>query len=127
MGKSNTIKELEERKKQIEAELAQLQEGFDNSVDDIKHTIVKNVSPKQWIRKYPIESVGIAIVTGLLLGTTSFKRRKEPANTSASKDNSLRDIILTEIKKLAVKKGVEYLGKLLDSKLNTVNTDEKNS
>lgn len=81
MAASNSIPELEARKKQLEQEIVALRSGLEHSIEDVKETVQNNVReysrPETWVKKYPLATVGVSLVAGLLIGRAiSGKARK---------------------------------------------------
>lgn len=122
---TKTMTELEERKKRIEAELEQLQDDLDDSVDNVKNEIVSKTNPVYWIREYPLESVAFSAAVGFLISFKSGKFHSATNSTSGDSSSSystssgggIKDAILKEIKKKAMKIAIDKITELLDEQL----------
>lgn len=110
------LSDLEKKKQELEQELANIQNGIDKSIDEVREGVSTNMAPKNIIRKYPLPIVGVSVVAGFLLG-----RGRKYSSTSASNSySSHRDAgsaISKEIKRMLAKKGLNLLLDYLDEKV----------
>ncbi len=108
------ISKIEERKKELEEELARIQHGIDDSIDDVKTGVSSNLDPKNIIRKYPLPIVGASVIAGFLLGAESRPSRKasKPRNRNVGDSG-----ISSEIKRILARKGLNMLLDYLDEKV----------
>lgn len=108
------ISRIEKKKKELEEELARLQNGIDESIDDVKAGVSSNLEPRNIIKKYPLPIVGASIVVGFLLGT------ERKGNNLASKTRNRStggSSISSEIKRILARKGLNMLFDYLDEKV----------
>lgn len=106
------LSNLEKKKKELEEELSRIQNGIDQSIDEVKEGVSSNLDPKKLIQKYPLPIVGASLIAGFLLGrggsgsSSSTYRRKE-SDSAISK----------EIKRVIAKKGLSLFLDFLDNKV----------
>jgi len=122
MGKSsgNALKELEQRKKSIEAELLQIQYDVDSSFDSIKEKFLASVIPVKAIQKNPFKAVGIAVLTGITLGLPRLTKKKGVKSNHREKKGIPRGItsyMLDELKRIAARRAVYFFVDTLDEQL----------
>jgi hypothetical protein len=69
---------LEQRKQKIEAEIAALTQDIGQTVSEVKHEATAKMKslarPETWVQRYPLTTVGLAIVGGVFLGKVVTKR-----------------------------------------------------
>lgn len=120
---TKTMTELEEKKRKLEAELDQLQDDLDNSVDNVKNEIVSKTNPVYWIREYPLESVAFSAAVGFLVSfrggsaRKSYSSNQSTSTSSDSKGLGIKEAILKEVKKKAMKIAIDKITELLDEQL----------
>jgi len=96
------IDELEQKKRKLEAELHQIQEELDNSLDEVRNDVSSKLNPKEMIRKYPVPAVGVSVLIGFLLG------HKGKSGNSSSSTGEVSNALLSELKKVATKKAISF-------------------
>lgn len=104
------LDDIEQRKKQLEAELQEIQQELDTSFDEVRLDVTSRLKPRNLIKKYPLQSVGISALLGFLIG----KKPSSSKNSSKSSE-SLSTVVLKELKGMATKKAVNFLFDYLDS------------
>lgn len=111
------LSNLEKKKKELEQELANIQNGLDKSIDEVKEEVSTSIAPKNLIKKYPLPIVGASIVVGFLLGSN----RKKSSSVSSNKVYSNRiksdSAISKEIKRILTKKGLSLVLDYIDNKV----------
>ncbi len=95
-----TLTDIQRRREQLKAELAQIEQNLEGNIDEIKSGIQQKTNPKHWIRKHPFASVGIAVAIGLLIGTS----RKAKSTTQG--DNRSSNGFASELKRVALSRGI---------------------
>ena len=113
------------RKQALEAELARIQGDIDQALDQVKEDVSNSVDPKEIIRKHPLPVVGAAFVLGALLG--SVNKQNSSPKSSKGKDTSVRGMLFTELKRMAIKKGIDVLSKRIDNSLSSLNNEDERS
>ncbi len=120
------LSELEKKKQELEQELANIQNGLDKSIDEVKEGVSTSMAPKNLIKKYPLPIVGASVVVGFLLG-----RERKYSSGSASKSyksqNDAGSAISKEIKRMLAKKGLNLLMDYLDNKVAVLKENRSSS
>lgn len=124
-----TLKVLEQRKKQIEAELVQIQNDVDSSVDSIKERFLSSLLPVKMIHKKPFKAVGIAVLAGFTLGLPRLRLGKRRKGTAGRRDSQgVTSLMMDELKRIAARRAVGLFVDTLDdqlAKLNEQDTEHK--
>ena len=120
------LSQIEKKKQELEQELAEIQNGLDRSIDDVKEGVSYNLDPKNIIRKYPLPVVGASILLGFLIGKEPKKR---PRVSSRSNDDLVRpeSRIVAELKRVLAKKGMSILLDILDQKIANIKEQKRPS
>lgn len=113
MAKSS-ITDSKKKKLQLEEELKQIQKGIDESLDDVKYVASESLGPKRIIRKYPLPVVGAAIILGMIVGRPARKSSKSTQTYSKKNSGSVTDLLMQELKRIAVKRGVSLINDKID-------------
>lgn len=100
------ILELEARKAALKAEIRELEAGVATSVQEARNDLAGRVSPVWWIRKYPLQAVGVALAFGFMAATGGGSRR----------GGSFAAAMLRELKAVAARKAVQHLVESIDKK-----------
>lgn len=121
------IDRLEEKKKELKAELQNIQHELDQSIDGVRNDVSSRLDPVEFIKKHPLEVVGASVLVGFLAGHSA----REGKRHSSSSDEGISDTLLYELKRLATKKAIsfasEYLEKFLSEKKEEILTSENGS
>lgn len=115
MGKDK-LDELEKRKQQLEAELANIQDELDDSIIKVRKDLGSRLDPKTIIKKYPLPIVGASVVIGFLVGHKR-KNGRDDSDYSSSK-GEIRKTLFSEVKKLATRKALSFATDYLENFLN---------
>ncbi|MEO1021240.1 MAG: hypothetical protein AAFW89_01735 [Bacteroidota bacterium] len=116
---ANVQTKVEEKRKELEAELDRIQSGIDTTIEDAKSEVVESLQPREIIKRYPLPLVGAALVLGLLAG-------KKGSDRSKRSGTSLSGIIGDELKKYAARKiigGITSVADDLTSRNNPTHED----
>lgn len=100
------IRELEARKAALKADLNRLEQDVAVSVRDARDDLAGRVSPVWWIRRYPLQAVGVALAFGFMAATGGRSRR----------GGSFAGAMLSELKAVAARKAVQHLVESIDKK-----------
>jgi hypothetical protein len=100
------IRELEARKAALKAELNRLETDVAVSVRDARDDLAGRVSPVWWIRRYPLQAVGVALAFGFMAASGGGNRR----------GGSLAAALMSELKSVAARKAVQHLVESIDKK-----------
>lgn len=99
---------LEERKKQLEAELNQIQVNLEKTIGDFKEDVQKKTSPAFWIRKYPLGALSAAFVFGFLIAGGKKKQTDGSRQISYS-EPGVGGMISGELKRALVQRATHFL------------------
>lgn len=114
------LTEIEIKKQELEQELAEIQNGLDRSIDDVRDGVSSSLEPKNLIRKYPLPALGASLLIGFLLG----KKRKNSSRVSSEERGTYskpESHIASELKRVLAKKGMSLVMDFLDSKVSEMN------
>ncbi|MCP9292912.1 MULTISPECIES: hypothetical protein [Gracilimonas] len=110
------LSDLEKKKKELEQELANIQNGLDKSIDEVKEGVSTGLAPKNLIKKYPLPIVGASVVVGFLLG--SNRKNSSSSSSKAYGSRSQSDSAISkEIKRMLAKKGLSLVLDYIDNKV----------
>ncbi len=104
---------LEQKKRELEAELDSIQHELDDSIDRVRSEVSDKLDPKSFIREHPLPVVGGALLLGFLLG---HKDRHSSGSSSAS-DGKFTNTLLYELKRLATKKALSFATDFMEQKI----------
>ena len=102
---------LQQKKKELEAELSSIQHELDDSLDRVRDEVSSSLSPSEHIRKHPLPAVGVAVLFGFLLGHDSDNPHDE---TDGSKTGKLTSTLGYEAKRLVTRKVFSILSDYID-------------
>lgn len=111
---SKKIDRIEAKKRELEAKLARVQSGLEHNLEHVKQDVTDTVSPAEVVRKYPLQSVGLAVVAGFLL--TRVGKSKKTVYTHSTK-NTIVDSITSSLKKRLSKKAIDIALDIIEDKL----------
>lgn len=112
---SNSHKDIEKKKRELEVKMAKLQHGLDHSLDEVKGDVANSLSPKELIRKYPLPIVGISVALGFILGAPGGK--KNSVKKVRSSDDDVVSSISRSLKKRLAQKAVDSALDYIEQKL----------
>lgn len=113
-----TLKEFEQRKNRIEAELNQIRYNLDRSFDKAKSSVIKSIIPSGSIRSNPLKSVGIAVVAGFVLGLAKGRKKNSGENeTVRFRKPGISYLIFDELRRMAARRASLYFMDLVDAKI----------
>ena len=111
---------LEERKAHLESELESIQNELGGSWKEIKRRVKSRIDPKFWLQRYPISSVSAAFLAGILLG----RGKKHRSPTTADQSGSFKNLLLTELKSIAVQRLTRAAMEQLEEKMEQRNNNK---
>jgi ElaB/YqjD/DUF883 family membrane-anchored ribosome-binding protein len=118
--KNITLKEFNQRKNRIEAELNQIQNNLDRTVHRIKDSFLESVIPADKIRRKPFKSIGIAIIVGFAAGLPKIKKKKSgKENVDTNGKPGISILLKDELRRLVAQKTAGYIMDVIDSKLSS--------
>jgi len=121
-----SLKELEQRKKRIEAELNQIHHNLDYSVNKVRDSIISKIDPSDRIRKHPFKSFGIALVAGFILGLPKIRNKSSNTNVNRRPGSpGLTTLMLDEFKRIAARRAVHFVMDNLDRASSGKETEER--
>ncbi|WP_421774462.1 hypothetical protein [Gracilimonas sp.] len=110
------LSDLEKKKKELEQELANIQNGLDKSIDEVKEGVSTSIAPRNLVKKYPLPIVGASVVVGFLLGSSRKNSSSSSSKTYSSRSQS-DSAISKEIKRMLAKKGLSLVLDYIDNKV----------
>jgi hypothetical protein len=99
---------IEERKKLLQEEVQGLETDINERINSVKVKVQETLSVQKWVQDYPLPAVGLAALAGFLLAYRSGKP-KSTTSQSSSLSAGVRDMLVAELKKQALKKVMEKL------------------
>lgn len=111
-GKKET---LQNKKKELEAELRNIQDELDDSLDQVKSDVSAKLDPLEHVRRHPIPAVGLAIFVGFLLGKDGHEHKH--SSKSDAPGEKLSSTLSYEIKRLITRKGISFMSNYLEKML----------
>lgn len=112
-----SVAKLEERRETLKKELEELQGELEQTMDELRDGMTSRMDPNYWIRKYPFQSFGLSVLLGLWLGA----RAKATKSSNSKESRKEESILWSELKRAAVRKGVQKLIETIDEKLEEMN------
>lgn len=111
------LDEIKAKKKELEAELRQIQRELDGTIDEVRADVSHKLKPTEIIKNYPIPVVGLSLLVGFLAG---HNPKKSSGHGSSRSGDGFTSLLMSELKKLATRKAVtaatDYIDDLLDAK-----------
>ncbi|QEQ56504.1 hypothetical protein [Chlorobium phaeovibrioides] len=115
--------------KELQSTIAEKEEQIRQRGHQLQHDIEAGISPKEMVKKHPLQSTAIFFVTGLLTGkvlrhltrrptTPTATKKTELSQPQAATDSSFSDIRM-ELLRSAKDLGVSYLQHYIDGKFRT--------
>ncbi|MEX2350852.1 MAG: hypothetical protein WD529_00335 [Balneolaceae bacterium] len=103
-----SVKELEQRKRRIEAELKQIETSASTISDRYRGKVLSFLFPVKSIEKRPLRTVAIAVVTGYLIGSRCSRRSRGSTSASGASLFSLKGLFTQEIKRVAAQRALRF-------------------
>lgn len=110
------ISKLEEQREALKKELDDLQKQLEQTVNEVKEGVTSRADISYWIRKYPLQFLGTSFFVGLLLGI-----RRKSSEIQKSESSREENILWSELKKAAIRRGVQRLMDMVDQKMDEMN------
>ncbi|MBO6523989.1 MAG: hypothetical protein JJ971_09195 [Balneolaceae bacterium] len=110
---SRSLNKIEKKKEELKANLSRIQNDLDNSLVEVKEDVTQSLSPKEIIKKYPLQILGASIAIGFLLGSKGSKS----APKSSSSNNTLVESVGRSIKKRLARKAIDTALDFFEGKL----------
>lgn len=129
---SDKIKNIEQRKEKLKQEIRELQGELDESINEARDDLSHRLKPRNLIREYPLTSIGITFIAGLLIGprgndSGSEKKADRKSYAKGKSSNGVGSHIWSEIKRSASKRAVrllmEYLDDIIAAKSRSADTE----
>lgn len=108
------VDKLEQKKRELEEELGNIQNELDDSIDKVRHDVSEKLDPKSFIKKHPLPVVGGAALLGFLIGHSDDRRPSKSSSSSA--DGGLTGTLIYELKRLATKKALSFATDFMEKK-----------
>lgn len=104
---------LQDKKKELEAELRSIQDELDESLDRVKADVSSSLDPVEYIKRHPLPVVGLAVLVGFLAGKEGGNQPSRAPGTGTT-DHKISATLWYEIKRLAARKAMSRLGDYID-------------
>ena len=112
---SKKIDKIAAKKLELERNIARLADGLEYNLTEVKEEVSQSVKPTQVVKKYPLQVIGVAVLTGILLGYS--KKRKTITSVPKSRISStLGESIKKRLTQKALDVGLDYLENKLAAK-----------
>lgn len=112
-----SIAKLEERRDTLKKELEELQGELEQTMDELREGMTSRMDPNYWIRKYPFQSLGLSVLLGLWFGTRTTAKK----STNSRESRKEESVLWSELKRAAIRKGVQKLIDTIDERLEELN------
>ena len=112
---SRISKDLETRRLELQNELRQIEESLEQNFESFQEDVNDRMKPTFWVKKYPLHTVGLAVMLGFLVGS------KDNANSIAC--TTVLAGIIASLKSVAARKIVEQVVKIIETE--TVSSDNQ--
>lgn len=133
---SDKIKNIEQRKEKLKQEIRELQDELDESIHEARDDLSHRLKPRNLIREYPLTSIGITFLAGLLIGprgndSESNKTADRKSSSRGESSNGVGSHIWSEVKRSASKRAVrllmEYLDDIIAARSRSADTERRES
>ncbi|HAC15461.1 MAG TPA: hypothetical protein DCE78_05880 [Bacteroidetes bacterium] len=104
---SRISKDLETRRLELQNELRQIEDSLEQNFESFQEDVNDRMRLSFWVKKYPLQTVGLAVTLGFLVGS------KDNANSIAG-TTVLAGVIAT-LKTVAARKIVEQVVKIIET------------
>lgn len=111
----NKVTQLEQKKLDLQKELAEIEDALDKSIGKVKEEVTTSLNPKRIIREYPLPALAASIALGLLLGRNRKKGTISYQEERAKEKK--KSAIANEIKYALTRKGIHLMLDFLDQKI----------
>lgn len=114
-----SMREIRQKKKRLKDDLDLLESGFENRISKISNFLPGNIHPVKTIQKYPLKSVGLALLFGAVSGilTGSGNKRKSETQSESSGKDGFPSLVFNELKRVAAFRAASYISDLLETKM----------
>jgi hypothetical protein len=113
---STSHKDIEAKKAALEHKLRSLEQKLDQGLDDVKTGVTESLSLTKMIRKYPLQSVGLSVVAGLLIATSGKKKGNRTSYTTKREDDVI-SVVGRSLKKRLTQKAIDTLMDIVEQQL----------
>ena len=110
---AKSLNKIEKKKEELKANLSRIQNDLDNSLVEVKEDVAQSLSPKEVVKKYPLQILGASIAIGFLLGSRGSKSSPKSHSTK----NTLVDSVGRSIKKRLAQKALDTALDFFEGKL----------
>jgi hypothetical protein len=126
---NDTMRKVQKRMEELQNTIAEKEEQIRLRGHQLQHDIEAGISPKEIVKKHPLQSTALLFLTGILTGqavrTLAHKPTVQPTAEKtafplpqAAPDSDFRDIRM-ELLRSAKDLGVSYLQHYIDGKFRT--------
>lgn len=104
---SSISKDLETRRLVLQNELRQIEDSLEKNFESFQEDVNDRIKPSFWVHKYPLHTVGLAVMVGFLAGSKD--------RTNSSVGTTLLAGIVASLKTVAARKIVEQVVKVIET------------
>lgn len=113
------LRDLEARKQALRVELRELEVHIDDNITQIQQDVSGRTQPRWWIRRYPLQTLGIAIATGLLLGYRESNAQPGTPSGSFSSVPTFTGSVVAALKSYAARRAVDHIVGMVEKSAKT--------
>jgi len=100
------MSKLEDKKNHLKSEVSSLESDIDLNIQELKTKAAEALSIQTWVRQYPLQSVGLSLLTGFLL----------TYRTNSNFGKAARDLVISELKKQAMNQINKKIAEITEKK-----------
>lgn len=104
---SRISKDLAARRLELQNELRQIEDSLEQNFESFQEDVNDRMKPSFWVRKYPLHTVGLAVMVGFLAGS------KDKSSSVAG--TTVLAGVIAALKTVAARKIVEQVVKIIET------------
>lgn len=118
--KNISMADIRLRKTRLQDDLDLLEKSFENRFKKAKKSVIGSIKPADYIKKRPLQSLGVAVIIGFAIGISRQKSKKSGGQDStANRGIGFTGILFNEMKRIAARRAASYMTDLIDQKLSS--------
>lgn len=100
------IGDLEARRIALQNELRQLESSLERNFETLQDDVNDRMTPTFWVKKYPLRTVGLAVLVGFLAGSRD--------KSDVAKGTTVVAAVVAALKAVAARKIVDQVVKIVE-------------